>query len=342
MAHYVGLDVSLKETSICVKDGSGKTVREGKVATAVEAIAEFLRAFAPQAERIGIETGSMTTHLFHGLRKLGFPVVCICARDAKPLLARRINKTDRNDAAGIAELMRLGAYKEVHVKALETHEDRALLSGRALLVKMRRDIENQVRGLLKTFGLKVGQVSEGKFDPRVRELAGAEAGLFAAVAPLLAARIEIRAQIRRLERLLSARVRGDEVCRHLMSADGIGPVTALAYRTVVEDPHRFARSASVGAYVGLTPRRFNSGEIDFTGRISKRGDAMLRTLLFEAAGVLLTRTQKRSALQAWGLRLARKIGFKRAKLAVARKLAVILHRMWADGTTFERKAGKAA
>lgn len=341
MEQYVGLDVSLKETWICVMDASGRIVCEGKVVSEVAAIAAFLEANAPRARRIGLETGPLTTWLWHGLRGLGFAVICICARHAKPFLKTRVNKTDRNDAQGIAELMRMGAFKEVHVKGLDTHERRALVTGRALLVKMRRDVENQMRGLLKTFGLKLGQVSGGRFDVRVHELAGGRAGLFAVIGPLLAVRAGLRAQIAGLDRLVSAQVRHDAVCRRLMTADGVGPIVALAYTCTIEDPHRFRRSASVGAYLGLTPRRFNSGEVDYSGRISKCGDAMMRSLLFEAAGVLMTRTSKWSALRNWGLRLAKKVGFKKAKVAVARKLAVILHRMWIDGTPFRRAAEAA-
>lgn len=336
MEQYVGLDVSLKGTSICVVDVSGEVVREGKVASDVDAIASFVARHAPAAVRLGLETGPLTTWLWHGLRRRGLPAICICARHAKPFLKTRLNKTDRNDACGLAQLMRFGGFKEVHVKGLDTHAERAALTGRALLVKMRRDVENQLRGLLKTFGLKLGRVSGGRFDARVRELAGAVDGLGGAIEALLAVRDALRRQIAQLERALLAAARHDPVCRRLMTADGVGAITALAYRHTIEDPHRFRHAASVGVYVGLTPRRFNSGEVDYTGRISKCGDAFLRSLLFEAANVLLTRCTKPSALKSWGLRLARKNGFKRAKVAVARKLAVILHRMWVDGTDFRR------
>ncbi|MFQ5512782.1 MAG: IS110 family transposase [Candidatus Krumholzibacteriia bacterium] len=341
MEQYVGLDVSLKETSLCVIDGGGRIVGEGKVATEVATIAAFLAAPAPDARRIGLETGPLTTWLWHGLRGLGLSVVCICARDAKPFLKRRINKTDRNDAVGIAELMRIGVFKEVHVKGLDAHGGRALLASRALLVKLRRDVENQARGLLKTFGLRVGQASGGAFEVRVRALTGERPGLMAVIGPLLAVRATLLRQIAQLDRRVVAAVREDAVCRRLTTADGVGPIVAMAYRCALEDAHRFRRSTSVGAYLGLTPRRFSSGEVDYSGRISKCGDRMVRSLLFEAAGVLLTRSSKWSALRNWGLRLAKRVGFKKAKVAVARKLAVILHRMWIDGATFRRAADAA-
>jgi transposase len=341
MEQYVGLDVSLKETSICVVDALGKIVREGKVASDVDAIASFIARHAPSAERIGLETGPLSTWLWHGLRERGLPAVCVCARHAKPFLRTQLNKTDRNDARGLAQLMRFGSFKEVHVKGLDTHAARATLTARALLVKMRRDVENQLRGLLKTFGVKLGQVSGGRFEARVRELAGAVDGLGSAIEALLAVRGGLRRRIAELDRTLLAAARREPVCRRLMTADGVGAITALAYWHTIEDPHRFRHAASVGVYVGLTPRRFNSGEVDYTGRISKCGDAFLRSLLFEAANVLLTRCTKPSALKSWGLRLARKIGFKKAKVAVARKLAVILHRMWIDGADFRRAAQAA-
>jgi transposase len=338
MEQYVGLDVSLKETSICVLDGSGKVICEGKVSSDVGAIASFVERHAPAAACLGLETGPLTTWLWHGLRDRGLPAICICARHAKPFLKTQLNKTDRNDARGLAQLMRFGAFKEVHVKSLDSHAERGLLTGRALLVKVRRDVENQLRGQLKTFGLKLGEVSGGRFEGRVRELVGANDMLRAVVEPLLAVRAELRKRIAEMDRALSVAARRDPVCRLLMTADGVGKVVALGYKHTIEDPHRFRHSSSVGAYVGLTPRRFNSGEVDYTGRISKCGDTLLRSLLFEAAGVLLHRCAKPSALKAWGLRLARKIGLKKAKLAVARKLAVILHRMWVDGTSFRRTA----
>jgi transposase len=214
--------------------------------------------------------------------------ICV-ARHAKAVLKMQINKSDRNDAAGSARIMQTGWFKEVRVKDLDSHSVRALLASRALLVKIKRDLENQIRGLLKNVGLVIGRVPSS---------------------------MSLR-QVRRF-----------------MTVPGIGPITALCFKATIDDPTRFKRSRSVGAYVGLTTRRHASGEIDWMGRISKCGDAMLRSYLFEAAGVLLTRVPKWSALKAWGMRLAKRSGFRKATVAVARKLAVILHRMWVDGTEF--------
>src|SRR6059036_1445005 len=340
MVHYIGLDVSLKRTSICVVNQVGSVVREGVVESEPEAIAAFVRSKAPGAVRIGLETGPTATWLWTELKQLGLPVICIDARHAKAALKMQINKSDRNDAVGIARIMQCGWYKEVRVKDLDSHAIKALLVSRALLVKIKRDLENQVRGLLKNLGLVIGQAKMNVFSMRAAELAEARPELAAAVEPLLKAREAVEKQIADLDRKVMRLARNDVQVRRFMTAPGIGPITALCYLATIDDPMRFKRSRSVGAYVGLRSRRYASGEVDWTGRISKCGDPMLRSYLFEAAGVLLTRVQKWCALKAWGMRLAKRVGLRKAKVAVARKLAVILHRMWIDGTEFQWSADK--
>lgn len=334
MKQYVGMDVSLKETSICVVDDSGEILCEGTVISEPVAIAAFVGTNAPQAKRIGLETGPTTTWLWHELRALGLAVICIDARHAKAALSMQINKSDRNDAVGLARIMQCGWYKEVQVKSVSCHEIRAILSSRAQLVKIRCDLENQIRGLLKNLGFIIGKAGGNVFRRRVEELLGLHGLLWEAVLPLLDIRERVRREIAVLHKRLLDMARNDEDSRRSMTMPGIGPITALAFHAAIDEPTRFRRSRSVGAYVGLTPRRYASGEIDWSGRISKRGDAMVRTYLFEAAGVLLTRTPKWCKLKAWGHRLWKRIGFKKAKVAVARKLAVILHRMWRDKTDF--------
>jgi transposase len=334
MEYYIGLDVSLKQTSICVVDQTGSVVREGVIDSDPEAIAAFVRSKAPGAVRIGIETGPTATWLWTELKRLGLPVICIDARHAKAVLKMQINKSDRNDAAGIARIMQTGWFKEVRVKDLDSHSVRALLASRALLVKIKRDVENQVRGLLKNLGLVIGRGKFNVFAVRAEELIEGRPELVAAVRPLLEARQAIEQQIDGLDRKVLKLARRDAQIRRFMTAPGIGPITALCFKATIDDPARFKRSRSVGAYVGLTSRRHASGEVDWSGRISKCGDAMLRMYLFEAAGVLLTRVPKWSALKAWGTRLIKRNGFRKAKVAVARKLAVILHRMWIEGTEF--------
>ncbi len=341
MELYVGMDVSLKETSICVVDGGGAVVSEGTVISEPSAIAAFIEDKAKGAKCIGLETGPTTTWLWHELRALGLPVICIDARHAQGALSLQINKSDRNDAVGLARIMQAGWYKEVQVKRLSCHEVRAALNSRAQLVKVKRDLENQIRSLLKNLGLLIGKARGKAFTLRVEELISDSPVLAAAIGPLLMTRETVRGEIVAFDRHLLRLTRDHVESRRLMTVPGVGPITTLAFLAAVDDPERFKRSRSVGAYVGLTPRRHASGEIDWTGRISKCGDTMLRSYLFDAAGVLLTRVPKWCALKAWGLRLAKRSGFKKAKVAVARKLAVILHRMWCDGTDFQWSSKQA-
>ena len=315
MEYYVGLDVSLKQTSICVVDQSGSVVREGVVDSDPEAISVYVRSKAPGAVRIGLETGPTSTWLWTELKRLGLPVICIDARHAKAVLKMQINKSDRN-------------------KDIDSHSVRALLASRALLVKIKRDLENHVRGLLKNLGRVIGRAKLNVFAVRAEELIEGRPELIAAIRPLLEARTAVEQQVSELDRKVMKLARHDAQVRQFMTVPGVGPITALAFKATIDDPARFARSRSVGAYVGLTCRRHASGEVDWSGRISKCGDAMLRSYLFEAAGVLLTRVSKWSAVKAWGVRLAKRNGLRKAKVAVARKLAVILHRMWIDGTEF--------
>ena len=335
MESYVGLDVSLKRTSICVVDRTGKVLCEGTVNSTPEAIVEFVKSKAAGAVRIGLETGPTSTWLWTEIQALGLPVICIDARHAKAVLKMQINKSDRNDAFGIARIMQCGWYKEVRVKGLDSHAIKAVLVSRALLVKIKRDLENQIRGLLKNLGLVIGQAKMNVFVVRATELIEDRPELVAAVEPLLKVREGVEKQITDLDRKVMRLARNDVQVRRFVTAPGIGPITALCYLATIDDPTRFKRSRSVGAYVGLTSRRYASGEVDWTGRISKCGDPMLRSYLYEAAGVLLTRVAKWSVLKAWGMRIAKRSGLRKAKVAVARKLAVILHRMWVDGTEFK-------
>ena len=337
---FVGLDVSQAETAVCVVDAAGAALWQGKCASTPEAIAATLRRQAPGAVRIALETGPLSTWHWRALDALGLPVVCIDARHAKAALAMQVNKTDANDALGLAQIVRTGWYREVRVKSEASHRTRSLLAARAKLVEMRREVSHQIRGLLQTFGRLVGVAGTGQgFEARVRELAEDDPALSTAAAALLGARAALAEQIARLDKLLLAQARHDTASRRLMTVPGIGAITALAFVATVDDPGRFRRSASVGAYLGLTPKRYQSGMTDISGHISKAGDALLRGYLFEAATTLLTRVQRGSALKAWGTRLAGRVGLKRARVAVARKLAVIMHRMWADGSEF--RAGAA-
>jgi len=341
MENHVGLDVSLQQTAVCVVDQSGRIIREAMIPSDPEAIAAFIKANTTNVVRIGLESGPTSTWLWTELDRMGLPVICIDARHAKAALKMQINKSDRNDAAGIARIMQTGWYREVRVKALDSHAIKALLVGRALLVKIKRDLENQIRGLLKNLGLVIGRAKMNTFASRAKELIEEKPALVAVVEPLLKAREVIEQQVADLDRKVMRLARSDDQVRRFMTTPGIGPITALSYLATIDDPTRFGKSRNVGAYVGLTTRRYASGEIDWTGRISKCGDKLLRSYLFEAANVLLTRVAKWSTLKAWGMRIAKRNGIRKAKVAVARKLAVILHRMWIDGTEFQWSSKEA-
>jgi transposase len=337
MDQYVGLDVSLERTSVCVIDGSGKTLWQGKCASTPEALAETIRARASGVVRVGLESGPLSSWHWHELKKLGLPVVCLDARHAKAALSLQLNKTDQNDARGLAQIVRTGWYREVAVKSVDSQLLRSLLTTRAQLVRMRVDLANQIRGVLKPFGLVVGKGGGQPFVERVRSLA-AGGPLQELAEALLTTWQAVSSQVAALSRRLLLIARQDGAVRRLMTAPGVGTLVALTYVSVIDAPERFANSSRVGAYLGLTPRRYQSGEEDHTGRISRCGDKLLRTYLFEAAGIILHRVSQWSALKAWGTRLARRTGAKKATVAVARKLAVILHRMLRDGTEFRWSA----
>ena len=335
MKHSVGLDVSVKETAICIVDEAGKVVRESKVATEPQAIIAFLNGAEFEYARIGLEAGPLSQWLVNGLVEAGLPVICVETRHMKAVLkAQQVNKSDRNDARGIAQMMRVGLYKPVHVKTLASQQARMLLTSRKLLRDKLQDMENELRGTLRNFGLKVGVVSSGHFEARIKELVAGEPLLEMIVAPLLAVRQVVREQLAKLDKMVLDQVRGDKLCRRLMTVPGVGPIVALTFRATVDQAQRFARSKTVGAHFGLAPRHFQSGERDYDGRVSKCGDAMMRTALYEAAQVLLTRTQTWSWLKAWGMQVARRRGAKKAIVALARRLAIVMHRMWIDGTEF--------
>lgn len=342
MSHYAGLDVSLEETSICVVDQEGGIIREGKVATDPEALAAFLHALEIPLKRVGLEAGGLSPWLCNDLSAAGLPVICIETRHVKAALKAQNMKTDRNDARGIAHIMRTGWFRAVHVKSADSQKLRVLLNNRKCLLNKRLDIELTIRGSLKVFGLKTGKVTINSYEGRIRDLIEEDEQLQICIVPLLEARHHLLEQFRRLDKIILDIVREDQVCRRLMTVPGVGPLTALAFKTAIDRPERFRRSKDVGAALGLTPRKYASGEIDYDGRITKCGDAVARSHLYEAAKVLMSRTVKWSALKAWGMRLARRSSKKNACTAVARKLAVIMHRMWLDGTDFQWGEEKAA
>jgi len=334
MTQFVGLDVSQKDTAVSVVDEDGRQIWRGKVKTDPNVIADTIASRAPNAKRIGFETGPLSTWLWHALNDLGLPLVCLDARHAKAGLSVQVNKTDENDALGLAQLVRTGWYREVKVKSLGSHLVRGVLGARAQLVSTRIQITTTIRGLLKNVGVFVAVGRRQTFAAAAEEAIGDRAALTVMIAPLIAAWRAITEQIRAYDGLLRRQALNNDRTKRLMTVPGVGPIVALAFTSMIDEPARFAKSKSVGAYLGLTPRRYQSGEKDVTGSISRTGDALVRAYLFEAANVLMTRVQRWTGLKAWGVKLARRIGMNRARAAVARKMGVIMHRMLVTGTDF--------
>ena len=336
MTIFAGLDVSDKATHICVVDAEGVDVWRGMCATDPEVLAGTLRRQAVALSCVVLETGSLSAFLYHGLVERGLPAVCICARHAKRVLSARSNKSDVHDAEGLSHLARTGWFKAVHIKDSATHLDRAQLKVREQLIKAHHAMLGQLRGLLKLFGLRMGKATTpARRAERLEALFAQKPALRPVLAPLVAGLAALEVQIAASSRGLKARAAADPVALRLMSVPGVGPITALTFKGSIEDPNRFARSRDAGAYAGLVPRRYQSGERDTKGRISKAGDPMLRSALYEAANNLLARVKRPSPLQAWGKALAATKGPKRARVAVARKLAILLHRLWQSETSFQ-------
>jgi transposase len=334
MEHYAAIDVSLEWSSICVVDAAGRIVAEAKVRSEHEAVVGFFQASGLWFARIGLEASPLSQWLHAGLVEAGLPTICIKTRHVRAALKAMTVKTDKNDARGMAQLMRMGWFRPVHVKTLLAQEIRALLTARRLLLAKLCDLETSLRGILRGFGLKVSPVSKGRFEARIRALVAGQAVLERVVESVLRVHAALRGEYASLHRELLASVRGDAVCRRLMTVPGVGAVVAMTFTSAIDRPGRFRHSKAVGAHFGLTPRKYQSGEVDRTGRISKVGDAAVRTMLFEAANIMLTRAARWSSLKVWALRVASRHGMKKAKVALARRLAVVLHRMWLDGTEF--------
>ena len=334
MDHFAGLDVSVKETSVCVVNETGKIVREVKVASEPQGLLAVLANPAYHFKRIGLEAGPLSQWLYSALAEAGLPVICVETRHMRAVLKAQINKSDRNDARGMAQMMRVGLYRPVHVKTLRSRKLRMLLTHRKLLQSKAIAIDNDLRGTLRNFGLKVGIVGAARFEARIKELIENIPDLAVLVEPLLVIRRVLREQLGILHRRLLAVVRDDDVCRRLMTVPGVGPVVALTYRATVDVPARFRKSKSVGAVFGLTCVKYQSGEIDRRGAISRCGDEMMRTMLYEAAQSMLFHSTRWSWLKAWAMKIARHRGMKKAVVALARRLAVIMHRIWVDGTEF--------
>ena len=344
MEYYAGLDVSLRSVAICILDAKGKTVLERSVPCEIDDIALCLSGINKPISLVGFEAGAMSQFLFFGLKAAGFEVVCMEARQVHAALSAMRNKTDKTDASGIAKVLRAGWFNPVHMKSREAHAVRALLSSRKAVQKKCIDLANEIRGLFRIFGLRLPpRVEQRAFDKCVRPIIEADPDLSHALLPLLDARAALYASFCELDRRVKQAASHDAICLRFMAIPGVGPIAALTFKAAVDDPKRFASSRTVAAHFGLTPRRYQSGEMDNPGRISKAGDPDVRAALYSAANAMMMRSIAGSDIKSWGLNVMRRKGRRRAVVAVARKLAVVMHRMWADGTEFrQRSSGEAS
>jgi transposase len=339
MNYYAGIDVSLECSSVCVVDGSGKIIREGKVASEPEALIDWLGSRGCELARIGLEAGPLSQWLYAAMKRAGLAVELLETRHVRDAFKAMPVKSDRNDARGIAQLMRLGWFRPVHCKSLVAQEVRAMLTARRLVQSKLQDVENSLRGILRGFGLKVGKTTPRSFAGRIRELVAGHPNLQAIAQALLSVREILLREFNAFEKRVRGMARSDVKANLLMSTPAVGPIVALSYASAVDDPARFKSSKQAGAHFGLTPKKYQSGETNHSGRISKIGDASVRAALYQAAHVMLTKPVKGCPqLKSWAMRIARRAGHNKAKVALARKLAVIMHRMLADGTTFNPTA----
>lgn len=335
MVEYIGLDVSMKETAVSIRR-DGERIWRGKCASDPKLIAELIHKRAPSVERIVFETGPLSIWFYHELKGAGLPAICIDARHAKAALDMAPNKTD---ADGLAQLAEISYFKEVRVKGFDSMLTRTLVAARTRLVRITVELSNQIRGLMKTFGLVVPAGQGSNFEKNVRNLLAGQDEVAKIILPMLGAWRGVRERAAELGRQLMADARDSQACQILMSIPGIGTVTATSFMAAIEDPDNFRKSRSVAAWLGLTTRRYQSGEVDYDGHISRRGDKHLRGLLYEAAVVILTRSYADSGLRSWGLKLRERVGFKRAATALARKLAVTMHAMLKSGELFDPTIG---
>ncbi|MCG6206278.1 IS110 family transposase [Rhodopseudomonas sp. HC1] len=339
MHHYAGIEVSLEQSAVCVVDGTGRIVREAKVASEPAALIAWFGSLAMPLERIGLEAGPLSQWLYAALREAGLAVELLETRHVRDAFKAMSVKTDRNDARAIAQLMRLGWFRPVHCKSIEAQEVRAVLTARKLVQTKLLDVENSLRGVLRGFGLKVGKTTERSFAARIEELTNGHAALASIAKALLAVHAVLLREFKGLDKQVLRLAKAQPQARLLMTTPSVGPIVALTYANAIDDPARFKSSKAAGAHFGLTPKKYQSGQTDYTGRITKIGDASVREALYQAAHIMLTKPIKNcTELKSWATRIARRAGLRKAKVALARKLAVVLHRMLADAKPFNPNA----
>ena len=335
MDHYAGIDVSLECCSVCVVDANGRIVREAKVLSEPEALIDWFRSLGFDLARIGLEAGPLSQWLYAAMKKVGLAVELLETRHVSDAFKAMPVKSDRNDARNIAQLMRLSWFRPVHCKSMGAQEIRAMLTARKLIQAKLQDIENSLRGILRGFGLKVGKTTKRSFAARISELVGGHPALEAIATATLAVHMVLLREFNGFEKRMRAMSLLDAKARLLMSTPAVGPIISLTYASAIDDPSRFASSKRAGPLFGLTPKKHQSGETDYSGRISKNGDAAVREALYEAAHIILTKPIKGCAqLKSWAMRIARRAGMNKAKVALARKLAVIMLRMLKDNMPF--------
>jgi len=328
MKHYIGLDVSMKETSICIVDEKGKIVYEGTEESNPSLLANHIQKQNLIIEKIAMESGSLSHWLVSEMQKLNFPLICVDARQMAKVLSIRVNKTDRNDARGITEALRCGYYREVSLKSQKNVETNALLAARRMLVQQKVALKNGVRGLLKIYGICLTEKGKKGFLEKVRAALKEQAsGIQIGVGALLSSFEKLETEVANLDKTIKKTADEDEDIKLLTTVPGVGIITALSFKIAIDDPMRFKDSKQVGAYLGMTPKQYSSGEIHRQGGISKCGNSAVRSLLVEAGIVMLTRTKSWCKPKAWAFKLARKKGTKKAAVALGRKLSVIMHRM---------------
>jgi len=330
---FIGLDVSLASTAICVVSEHGEIVKETTAASEPETLVSAIREISHQVVGVGLEAGPLSQWLYKGLYEAGLDTVLMETRQVKGAMKAMPIKTDRRDAEGIARLLQMGWFRPVHCKSISAQETRALLTSRKAVQNALINIELSVRGMLRNFGLKLGKVSKGDFEARTQELVEGNTMLEAACAPVLRVRAALRKELALLDKYVRDLAKVDPMCKLMMTMPGIGAVIALTVKSAIDNPDRFKSSKDVGPWVGLTPRRNQSGEKDVIGGITRAGDVGLRAALFQAATVMLNQG-KHSWLTAWAFRVAQRRGKKRATVALARRIGVVLHRMWCDETEF--------
>lgn|SRR3989338_8972970 len=336
MKYFTGLDVSLATTFVSIVDDKNNIIKEGVVKTDAEEIFEFLEIKKFPKQKIGIESGQLSISLCKSLSAKGLDVICVDARHMAAALSARINKNDKNDARGIANMIRVDCYKEVAIKSDFSCQMKMLLGSRRQIVNNKTQICGTIRGLLKIYGIRITARSSTKgFEDQVVEkiarIATTSRNSINALLSLLSA---IKKSLSELDAMLIQLGKNDQDCQLLTTVPGVGVITAMTYKATIDEENRFKKSSSVGAYIGLTPRQYASGEVNRQGHISKMGAKHTRTILYEAAQSLLITCKKQSKLKSWGLKIAKKKGRKKAIVALARKMAVIMHRMLIDKTEF--------